>query len=117
MFKGLFGGTDKDAVPDTGTVRVMINLLLKRYAQLEDLRISDDGVRAAVRMLGETDTIDVHVGDVEFSEDGTAVILRQLASNRPWLDNLMQDFVEGRTIPLSPEAAAGMALLKPLVDR
>lgn len=83
------------------------NQFTGRYADVREIRLSDNGLSITAQLNGSSDTFTVNIGGVEFSDDGKMVSVTGLSSDIAWADNVFRDFFEGQKFPV-PEAVSGM---------
>lgn len=101
---------------NSGPVKAMINKKIAEYATFESFDLDDEkGLTIVITLLGEQERTAIRVGDLKFSDDDRAVIPSRLDTNKPWLRNLLKNFVDGKQFPLPEEAGIGVAVLKQLM--
>lgn len=83
------------------------NQFTNRYANVRAINLSDNGLSITAQLNGSSDTFTVHVGGIEFSNDGKMVSVTGLSSDIAWADNVFRDFIEGQQFPV-PDAVSGM---------
>ena len=89
----------------------LINSRLSRYGELLSLRYENECFHAEFRLLGSSETVNVAMKKLVFTEECRAVKLGGFSSNAPWCQNLLEDFVEGREFEITEEART---FVKPL---
>lgn len=101
----------KDAMASRAA-QAYVNDRIARYGRLQELRIDSRAhtMEGTCLLLGETAPITVQVEHYEISErDGAKFLtLQRCRCARPWLQNLLSDFVEGRRIELPGWAASAL---------
>lgn len=101
----------KDAMASRAA-QAYINNRIARYGELQELRIDSRGrtMEGTCLLHGEKSPITVHVDRYDISERGGAKFLtvHQCRCERPWLQNLLRDFVEGRSVELPSWAASAL---------
>ena len=90
---------------------MLINNRLSRYGELRSLRYEKECFHAEFRLLGSSETVNVAMKELVFTEECRAVKLGGFSSNAPWCQNLLEDFVEGREFEIAEEART---FVKPL---
>jgi len=89
----------------------LVNSKLSRYGELLSLRYEKECFHAEFRLLGSSETVNVAMKELMFTEDCKAVELGGFSSSAPWCQNLLEDFVEGREFEITGEART---FVKPL---
>lgn len=101
----------KDAMASRAA-QAYVNNRIARYGQLQELRIDSRArtMEGTCLLHGETAPITVQVERYEITEDDGAKFLtiRRCRCARPWLQNLLNDFIEGRRIELPSWAASAL---------
>jgi hypothetical protein len=101
----------KDAIT-SHAAQTYLNDRIRRYGKVERLKIDSGRKQMEVVCLleGEPTPITVRVGNYVVQDEGSKKILlvSQCACSRPWLQRLLNDFAEGRRIPLPSWAAAAL---------
>jgi hypothetical protein len=101
----------KDAVAGK-SAQIYLNDLLSRYGRLQDLRIDSKSGRMEVSCLlhGESEPLLIVVGKYSIEQQGGTRMLRlsECRCARPWVQNLLADFVEKKSFPLPGWAAAAL---------
>jgi hypothetical protein len=99
----------KDALT-AEAARVYVNSRIARYGRLDDLRIDSRNItiEAVCLLHGETGPVTVRIAPYTIEEkDGRRFIrVRGCSCTRPWLQSLMEDFVQDRPFELPAWAAA-----------
>ena len=102
----------KDALAGK-SARLYLNELLSRYARLETLDIDSKTGRMELTCLlhGESAPITVTVGRYTIEQQGSDRFLRlgDCRCSRPWVQNILTDFVEEKSFPLPVWAAAALS--------
>jgi hypothetical protein len=92
--------------------QVYVNNLISRYGRLQDLKIDTNAktVEAACLLHGETEALIVKVGRYAIQREGDRCFIQASAcsASRPWLQNLLEDHVQGKRIELPAWAAAAL---------
>ena len=94
-----------------GKVREFVNGKVERYGEVKSLRKDEEGYHALVQLLGSDDILEVSMLSLTLNEDCSAVSLGAFTANRPWLENLLEDYAHGREIAI-PEGMVREALKK-----
>jgi hypothetical protein len=101
----------KDSVAGK-SARLYLNELIARYGRLETLTIdSREGSMVFTCLLhGEREPIIVRVEQYRIEQQGQACALRllQCRCERPWVQALLEDFVQEKAFPLPAWAAAAL---------
>lgn len=101
----------KDAMASRAA-QAYINNRIARYGELQELRIDSRGrtMEGTCLLHGEKSPITVQVERYEITERGGAKFLtvHRCRCARPWLQNLLSDFVEGRSVELPGWAASAL---------
>jgi hypothetical protein len=101
----------KDAVAARAAL-LYLNGRIARYGRLDDLRIDSRAVtiEAACLLHGETAPVTIRIGRYTIEEkDGRRFIrVGACSCTRPWLQSLMEDFVQDRPFELPAWAAAAL---------
>jgi hypothetical protein len=92
--------------------QVYLNNLISRYGRLQDLKIDSNNktVEAVCLLQGEKEPLVVRVGRYEIQKEGERWFIQASAcsASRPWLQNLLEDHVQGKRIELPSWAAAAL---------
>lgn len=95
-----------------GPVRGIINRKIEDIGEVERIeRMDGGGLSLTVRLLGEEAPMTVSMRSADFTPDSSGVAPRGLSADRPWLNNLLRNLVEGRVFPLPEDAPVGLAKL------
>jgi hypothetical protein len=98
MFTGI-----KDSLASSAA-RSLIASRLGRYGKLTELRIrsQERSIRAEFLLEGEEDPVVIQVDRYRITcKDGeNAVVVEAVTASRVWLENLLQDVVVGRVLPV-----------------
>jgi hypothetical protein len=101
----------KDAMASRAA-QAYVNNRIARYGQLQELRIDSRAhtMEGTCLLHGENAPITVHVERYDVSERGGVKFLtvQKCRCARPWLQNLLTDFVEGRSVELPGWAASAL---------
>ena len=101
----------KDALASEAARRYL-NGLVARYGEVNELRIDSKNktMCAVCRLEGEAEPVAIDVAEYEIQAVGKDKVLRlgTCRCSRPWLQNLLTDFVRGREIKLPGWAAAAL---------
>jgi len=113
---GLFS-TVKDGLKkgvDRSASRLVLTLLQERvapYGVLKDLALDSKAkqITVQIELNGESVPLDVMVERYELEAEGEErfLVIRFIRSSRPWITQLLNDFLVGRRFPL-PSKYAGM---------
>jgi hypothetical protein len=101
----------KDALASKAA-RSYANNLIGRYAELQDLRI--DSQKKTIELVcvlrGEPEPVTMRVGRYTLEQQGdkTFIKIAQCACSRPWIQGLVEDFVQGQPIPVPSWAAVAL---------
>ncbi len=86
------------------------NQQFSRYGKLQELELdaTSKRVRAVLLPNGEEKTIEIKLADykIEREKDGTFFVPGKVEIDRPWLQELFNDFAAGQRFPV-PSAIAG----------
>lgn len=92
--------------------QLYVNNLIARYAVLKDLKIDAQNktVEIVCQLHGETEPIRVRVDKYLLQEKGEQrfVQIVKCTCSRPWVQNLVEDFVQGRQVEVPPWAMAAL---------
>jgi hypothetical protein len=101
----------KDAIAGRAA-QTYLNNLIGRYGKLQRLKIDSENARMEIVCLleGETEPITVKVGRYRVQSEGAKKFLQisECTCSRPWLQNLLADFAEGRRVELPAWAASAL---------
>ncbi|MBI2511450.1 MAG: hypothetical protein HYV96_05690 [Opitutae bacterium] len=101
----------KDAMASRAA-QAYLNNRIARYGRLQELRIDSRArtMEGTCLLDGERTPITIQVERYEISErDGAKYLtMHRCRCARPWLQNLLRDFVEGRSVELPAWAAAAL---------
>lgn len=99
----------KDAIASRAA-QTYLNDRLSRYGKVERLKIDSERKQMEVVCLleGEPTPVTVRVGAYAVESEGPKRFLRisDCTCSRPWLQNLLNDFADGRRVELPAWAAA-----------
>ena len=99
----------KDSMASSAA-RAFVNQRIVRYGQLNELRIDSrsKSITATGSLHGDGVPITVHVAKYMIEDAGAKKFIRLTGctGSRPWLQNLLADFVEQRRIELPAWAGA-----------
>jgi hypothetical protein len=102
----------KDAVAGK-SARLYLNELLARYGRLEDFSIDsrEGSMQFTCLLHGELQPILVRIDEYRIEQQGQSFALRLLRCrcDRPWVQALLDDFVQDKTFPLPRWAAATLS--------
>ena len=102
----------KDALA-AKAAQTYLNEKLARYADVQRLQIDSGGGKMEVvcTLRGEAEPIAVRIGRYAIETQGGEKMLRlaDCRCERPWVQNLLDDFVEQRAFPLPSWAAAALS--------
>ncbi len=92
--------------------RLYANNLIGRYAELQELYIDSQKktIDLVCALRGETEPVVVRVGQYTLSKDGENTFMRiaQCTCSRPWIQGLVEDFVQGQPIPVPSWAVVAL---------
>ena len=92
--------------------QTFLNQRIARYGEVRSLRLDSTQHTAEVvcHLIGETQPISVRIDNYEVRDDGGRKVVRvgECQCSRPWLQNLINDFVKGREFPVPPWAASAL---------
>jgi hypothetical protein len=101
----------KDAVA-AQSARLYLNKLLARYGRLETLAIDSraGAMQFTCLLHGESQPILVRIDEYRLEQQGPSYALRLLRfrCERPWVQALLDDFVQDKPFPLPGWAAAAL---------
>lgn len=101
----------KDAMASRAA-QAYVNNRIARYGQLQELRIDSRAhtMEGTCLLHGEREAITVYVDRYEIAErSGTKFLtVQKCRCARPWLQHLLTDFVEGRSVELPGWAASAL---------
>jgi len=101
----------KDAIAGRAA-QTYLNNLIGRYGRLERLKIDSAKKQMEIVCLleGETVPIMVRVGNYVVQAEGDKKFLQvsDCTCSRPWLQNLLTDYVNGRRVELPAWAASAL---------
>lgn len=102
----------KDAIA-AKAAQAYINEKLARYAEVQRLQIfsAEGKMELVCKLYGEAEPISVEIGRYAIEGHGNdkTVRLADCRCGRPWVQNLLSDFVEQRSFPLPSWAAAALS--------
>jgi len=98
MFNGI-----KDSLASSAA-KSMIASRLDRYGKLTDLRIRSREKTISIELLLEGEEIPVRIEIERYRIIGktgeNALIIEQVSVSRPWLQNLLDDLIVGKPLPV-----------------
>lgn len=90
-------------------VRRLLEGKLGRYGEVNSLSVESKECRMNLEFLptGEDAPIQITIAEyrVLTSDDGVVIRFQSVTADRPWVANLLEDFVQGLEIPLRGSAA------------
>ena len=89
-----------NAALGTDVVRSAINAQIEKYATIHDLALVDDGIRIRAQLLGSRDIFTATATRLEIDADNKTFCVRRFASDMPWADHVLNDFVANETFSL-----------------
>lgn len=93
-----------------GPVRDIINEKIRGIGEVDRIeRMDGGGLSLTVSLLGEDAPMTVSMRSADIASDNSGVSPRGLSADRPWLNNLLRDFVEGHPFPLPADAPVWLA--------
>ncbi len=91
-----------DKATGSASTRMAVNALISKYGKLTDLLIDTQTgkLSASVKLKGEATPISVTIDKYELIRDRSKMrlLIRAAASDKEWLDLLLQDYVVGRSL-------------------
>ncbi len=107
MLKILQKGKDSFLV---SAAKSFFNQQFSRYGKLQELEldVASKRIRALLLPNGEEKTIEIKLADykIEREKDGTFFVPGKVEIDRPWLQELFNDFAAGQRFPV-PASIAG----------
>jgi hypothetical protein len=101
----------KDAIASK-SAQVFINERIARYGKVQRLKLDSNRkqIEAVCLLEGEDQPITVSVGRYHVEQVGgkSFIQISQCTCSRPWLQNLLADFADGRRIELPSWAASAL---------
>jgi hypothetical protein len=101
----------KDAMTSKAA-QAFVNQKIARYGEVKTLKLDSRNktVEVVCQLIGERETVNVRVNRYEVIESGNQKRLKlgDCSCNRPWLQNLLNDFGRGREVPVPPWAASAL---------
>lgn len=101
----------KDAV-SSRAAQGYVNARIARYGQIHDLRIDSQAksVTASCQLKGESVSIRLSIDryTIEMREGKKYFQAQACSCDRPWLEALLADFVQGKPVELPSWAAAAL---------
>jgi hypothetical protein len=92
--------------------QVYVNNLISRYAVLQDLKIDTQNktVDLVCQLHGETEPVRVRIDRYVIQERGEQRFVEVLkcTCSRPWIQALVEDFVQGRPVEVPSWASAAL---------
>lgn len=92
--------------------QVYVNNLIARYAVLQDLKIDTQNKTVDLLCLlhGECEPVRVRIDQYAIQERGEKrfVQVMKCTCSRPWIQALVEDFVQGRPVEVPPWASAAL---------
>jgi hypothetical protein len=89
-----------------------LNDRIARYGRLKDLKIDSRNItiEAACLLHGEAGPISIRIGQYTIEKRGEKRFIRvsDCSCTRPWLQSLLEDFVQGQSFELPAWAAAAL---------
>jgi hypothetical protein len=100
MFSGI-----KDSLTSSAA-KSMLASRLERYGVLNDLRIRsrEKSISAEIALEGEELPVTIHIERYRIVGQGgdSALVVESVAASRPWLQNLLQDLLVEKPLPVPP---------------
>ena len=84
-----------------------VNNYTQRYARVKSIKLDGNAITFTAIPNGSQESVTVTASDFTFADDNSSVSIGSLAADRPWVENALQDFAQGREFPI-PEAGRGM---------
>jgi hypothetical protein len=101
----------KDAMTSKAA-QAFVNQKIARYGQVQMLKLDSRGktVEVVCQLIGESEPVTIRVNRYELKEVGGQKVIQlgDCTCNRPWLQNLLNDFGQGREVPVPSWAAAAL---------
>jgi hypothetical protein len=87
---------------DSVSTKYFINKRIGEYGQVVELKIDskNKSVYASVQLKGENSPIKLEVENYEITKSdlSTSVLIRDVSSDKPWLDAVVKNFLVGKPI-------------------
>ena len=80
-----------------------VNKKTQRYADVRSVRKTDRGFEVVAQLRGSTEIMEVVLKDISIREDCSAIVLTGFSSNVEWLNHVLEDFAEGKSIDIPGE--------------
>jgi hypothetical protein len=113
QLRGLLRGS-KDAAIAFGA-RAFFNNRLHGIGEMTELSIDTKKrtLRVRLDLLGEPEPIEIHVHEYRLKRAGEVTMVKviEATASRPWLAEVLRQFVVGRSFAIPPQAAAALSLL------
>ncbi|ACB77322.1 hypothetical protein [Opitutus terrae] len=101
----------KDAITSRAA-RTFLNQRMARYGEIQSLQLDSKNKSGEVvcTLIGEAEPIKIRIDRYEVRQNGgeTLVRLGQFTCNRPWLENLLNDYGRDREIPVPSWATSAL---------
>ena len=118
MFAGLkkMAQDFKDGATEMGVGMILgsdmalnaVNKYTERYATVKKMSKIDGGISFIVQPKGSQEFVEVTAKHITFAEDNSTVKIGEITANMEWVQNSLQDFVQGKEYVI-PEASRGIA--------
>ena len=95
--------------------RTAFNARFPRIGKMTELTIDTKkrAIRVQLDLLGEVEPIEIRVGKYELKQNGreTKLKILDVTASRPWMTEVLREFVMGRSFEIPPAAGALLKLL------
>lgn len=84
-----------------------VNNVTRRYATVKAIRLNGKAIECTAVPNGSQESVTITASNFSFADDNSSVTIGTLAADRPWAENALKDFAQGRQFPI-PESGRGM---------
>ncbi len=100
---------------NNSVIQGIIAKYVGRYAEVKQIEAREDGYHAIIRLRGQEDDLVIFLKDIRRLKDNSGIVLHGFKANQEWLTNLLEDFAEGKEIPI-PEFTGRDTLFSVLLE-
>jgi hypothetical protein len=99
----------------SATAKLALSLYCKPYGEVRELRLDSRNKNLTIVLLlnGEQEPVEIMVRDYHVTKQGDQDMLVAgcIETSRQWLTTVAVTYLQGRSIPISPELAMGLQIV------